>query len=125
MQCNRKLLFVFVTVVVIVILEVKCRFVNSVHRYCKKKGQQEKNCLSKKKNAKSDVNFTYEQEDRLNGIYCVMNTNRVPPYELVISLAGVPVGMHIDTGASFSIINEHTWNKLKSDCQGAHYVQLR
>ncbi|XP_028174821.1 uncharacterized protein K02A2.6-like [Ostrinia furnacalis] len=91
----------------------ECRFINAICRFCKKKGHLEKICLSKKKNSR-DVNFTSEPSDRLNGIYCVQSTSRTPPYEVDVLLAGVPVRMQVDTGASFSIINEYTWNVLRS-----------
>lgn len=92
----------------------ECRFVNTVCRYCKKKGHLEKICLSKKRNTNRNVNFADDQEDQLNGVYCVQSTCRVQPYEVETSLAGMPVRMQVDTGASFSIINEGTWRSLSS-----------
>jgi hypothetical protein len=93
----------------------ECRFVNTVCRYCKKKGHLEKICLSKKKKMNRDINMTVEveYEDHLNGIYCVQGRGRVPPYEVEVHIAGIKVVMQVDTGASFSIINEDTWYKIQ------------
>lgn len=38
----------------------------------------------------------------------------MPPYEVILKLQGVPIQFQIDTGASFSIINEETWKILRS-----------
>lgn len=92
----------------------ECRFVDTVCRYCKKKGHLEKICISKKRNANRNVNFADEQEDRLNGVYCVQSSSRIPPYEVEATLAGMPIRMQVDTGASFSIVNECTWRSLRS-----------
>ena len=67
--------------------------------------------MAKKKNR--NINYT-ESDDHLNGIYCVKGTSRVPPYEIEVSLAGVPTRMQVDTGASFSLINEQTWRSLRA-----------
>lgn len=96
----------------------ECRFVNTICRFCKKKGHIEKICLSKKKNENRNVNFADDgQKDSLNGVYCVQpvsSTRRVPPYEVEVSLAGTPVLMQVDTGASFSILNEITWRAVRT-----------
>lgn len=95
----------------------ECRFINTVCRFCQKKGHLEKICLSKKKKQTNrDVNFAAEPHDRLNGVYCVhsKNSTRVPPYEVETLLAGVPTRMQVDTGASFSIINERTWHSVRA-----------
>lgn len=91
----------------------ECRFINTVCRFCKKKGHLEKICLHKKKTMKRDINYTAQEEDHLNGIYCIKSGSRIAPYEVTISLAGVHVQMQVDTGASFSIINEQTWNSIR------------
>lgn len=92
----------------------ECRFVNTVCRYCKKRGHVEKICLTKKKNLQNrNINFNDDPGERLNGIYCLQSTGRVPPYEVEVSLAGAPVRMQVDSGASFSIINQRTWAALR------------
>ncbi|CAK1587556.1 unnamed protein product [Parnassius mnemosyne] len=97
----------------------ECRFVNTVCRYCKKKGHLEKICISKKRNSSQQIKFISEADDHLNGVYCVHTNSRVPPYEVELSLAGVPIHMQVDTGASFSLINEQTWHILHSQLSDA------
>lgn len=94
----------------------ECRFVNAICRFCKKRGHIEKICIKKKKSNQKDVNFTQIEDngDLLNGIYNMQSATRVPPYEVDIFIAGVPVRMQVDTGASFSLINERTWSVLCS-----------
>lgn len=98
----------------------QCRFINAVCRYCNKKGHLEKICIAKKKNSNRNVNFTGDDvgdANLLNGIYTTAYTgsdNRVPPYEVEVSLQGMPVPMQVDTGASFSLVNERTWRALRA-----------
>ncbi|XP_039761434.1 uncharacterized protein K02A2.6-like [Pararge aegeria] len=90
----------------------ECRFLNAICRYCKKRGHIEKICIKKNKtNNKRDINLT-EEDDHLNGIYSIRSTARVPPYEVEVIIADVRVRMQVDTGASFSLVNERTWNVL-------------
>lgn len=94
----------------------ECRFINTVCRFCRKKGHLEKICISKKKQTSRNVNYAGESDDQLNGVYCVQNCSptRVPPYEVEVQLAGMSVRMQVDTGAGFSIINERTWHMLRT-----------
>lgn len=98
----------------------ECRFINAICRYCKKRGHIEKICIKKKKG--NVVNFTDESNERLNGIYLTQATNRVPPFEVEVSVADVPIRMQVDTGASFSIVNERTWHQLS---QNVSHVKLQ
>lgn len=93
----------------------ECRFANAVCRFCRKRGHLERICMLKKKRAiKRDVNFTEDERvDHLNGIYSIQSTTRVPPYEVEVLIANVPISMQVDTGSSFSLLNEHTWGTLR------------
>ncbi|XP_028164039.1 uncharacterized protein K02A2.6-like [Ostrinia furnacalis] len=92
-----------------------CRFINAICRYCKKKGHIEKACISKKKSLKPDIHFTEkEEEEQLNGIYVMKGDDRVPPYEVQVQIDKVTTRMQVDTGASFSLINERTWQAVCS-----------
>ncbi|XP_053605087.1 uncharacterized protein K02A2.6-like [Plodia interpunctella] len=101
----------------------ECRFLNAVCHFCKKKGHIEKICISKKKNAPKQVNFTSEGfADNLNGIYCIQGLKRVPPYEITVLIGNTSVRMQVDTGASFSILNEKSWSTI---CKSLPHTILR
>ncbi|XP_049883119.1 uncharacterized protein LOC126378773 [Pectinophora gossypiella] len=89
----------------------ECRFINVTCRYCNKKGHIEKICISKKNASK--MNFTEEDRYALNGIYTVQTTSRIPPFEIRVLMAGEPVTLQVDTGACYTLINEHTWRQLQ------------
>lgn len=91
----------------------ECRFLNSICNYCHKKGHIEKICTLKKKSNKK-INLVSNDNYDLNGIYLADGLSHVPPYEVILKLQGVPIQFQIDTGASFSIINEETWEILRS-----------
>lgn len=90
----------------------ECRFINVTCRYCNKKGHLEKVCISKKNANK--MNFTEEDGDaNLNGIYVVQSTTRVAPFVIRVLMAGEPVTLQVDTGACYTLVNEHTWRLLR------------
>lgn len=91
----------------------ECRFTRAVCRYCKKKGHIEKVCIAKKKDSK--INFSVEEtQGHMNGIYCFETpAGSVSAYRVRVTLDEIPVVMEIDTGASFSLINERTWQTVR------------
>lgn len=94
----------------------ECRFINAVCHYCKKKGHIEKICTSKRKSSFGKLNYAenIESDTQLNGIYKVDCANtRVPAYKLQVLLNNVPIDMEVDSGAAFSLINEHSWARLQ------------
>nr|XP_034833643.1 uncharacterized protein K02A2.6-like [Maniola hyperantus] len=98
----------------------ECRFVNATCRFCKKIGHIEKICLLKKKSKKS-INFTDDEiATHLNGLYSIQCDTKVAPFVVEVLLEGIPVILQVDTGASFSIVNERTWKKIK--CQNLHII---
>nr|XP_026499742.1 uncharacterized protein K02A2.6-like isoform X1 [Vanessa tameamea] len=104
----------------------ECHFINAVCRYCKKRGHIEKICIKKKKSTNKNVHYTEECDDYLNGIYNVKSSSRIPPFEVEVFLFDMPVRMQVDTGASFTLINEYTWNMLRKHlpCNALQQVQL-
>ncbi|XP_046972866.1 uncharacterized protein LOC124539615 [Vanessa cardui] len=104
----------------------ECWFINAVCRYCKKRGHIEKICIKKKKSTNRSVSYTEECDDYLNGIYNVQSTSRIPPIEVEVFFFDMPVRMQVDTGASFTLINEYTWNMLRQrlPCNKLQQVQL-
>ncbi|XP_045782541.1 uncharacterized protein K02A2.6-like [Maniola jurtina] len=98
----------------------ECRFINATCRFCKKIGHIEKICLLKKK-SKKNINFTDEEiPTRLNGIYSMQCETKVAPFVIEVILEGIPVILQVDTGASFSIVNEYTWKKIEH--QNRHII---
>ncbi|CAH2105550.1 unnamed protein product [Euphydryas editha] len=96
----------------------ECRFINAQCRYCKKTGHIEKVCILKKKSMRKNINFTEDENDfHLNGIYNFKNEGRIPSFVVHLLLEGIPVELQLDTGASFSLINEHTWRIIQSQRQ--------
>ncbi|CAH2085636.1 unnamed protein product [Euphydryas editha] len=96
----------------------ECRFINAQCRYCKKTGHIEKVCILKKKSMRKNINFTEDENDfHLNGIYNFKNEGRTPSFVVHLLLEGMPVDMQLDTGASFSLINEHTWRIIQAQRQ--------
>ena len=86
--------------------------------FVKKKGHIEKICTLKKKSFKHNINFTEDEVDTyLNGIYSVEIKNNTPCFIVELLLEEVPVIFQVDTGASFSLINEHTWHKVRRQHQ--------
>lgn len=89
--------------------------INTTCHFCKKRGHLEKICTSKKNTyKKTSVNFTDDQPDiHLNGIYSIQYDTRVPPFVIEVLLENVPIVLQVDTGASFSLVNENTWKKIR------------
>lgn len=93
----------------------ECRFVNAVCRFCKKKGHLEKICIAKRRGGDRAVHYTTGDKDEyIGGVYNVDGVSRVPPYEVRVMLNGMSIAMQVDTGASFSLMNERTWRALGS-----------
>ncbi|XP_039764291.1 uncharacterized protein K02A2.6-like [Pararge aegeria] len=97
----------------------ECRFINATCRFCKKRGHIEKICLVKKKSLKRNINFTNDEhtDTHLNGIYSINCENKVLPFVVEVSLENIPVVMQVDTGASFSLVNECTWKNIEHQNQ--------
>ncbi|XP_039747900.1 uncharacterized protein K02A2.6-like [Pararge aegeria] len=97
----------------------ECRFINATCRFCKKRGHIEKICLVKKKSLKRNINFTNDEhtDTHLNGIYSINCETKVLPFVVEVSLENIPVVMQVDTGASFSLVNECTWKNIEHQNQ--------
>ncbi|XP_039759590.1 uncharacterized protein K02A2.6-like [Pararge aegeria] len=97
----------------------ECRFINATCRFCKKRGHIEKICLVKKKSLKRNINFTNDEhtDTHLNGIYSINCETKVLPFVVEVSLENIPVVIQVDTGASFSLVNECTWKNIEHQNQ--------
>ena len=105
-----------------------CRFRDSECHYCHKRGHIAKKCRKKQPDMKrsgapqssthmvreENINSDEEEED-MNVLY-KMDYGRTKPIKIEIHLNGVPVVMEVDTGASLTVVNEITFNEIKSRC---------
>ena len=105
-----------------------CRFRDSECHYCHKRGHIAKKCCKKQADMKrsgapqrsthmvreENINSDEEEED-MNALY-KMDYGRTKPIKIEIHLNGVPVVMEVDTGASLTVVNEITFNEIKSRC---------
>ena len=105
-----------------------CRFHDSECHYCHKRGHIAKKCRKKQADMKcsgapqhsthmvreENINSDEEEED-MNALY-KMDYGRTKPIKIEIHLNGVPVVMEVDTGASLTVVNEITFNEIKSRC---------
>ncbi|XP_073946577.1 uncharacterized protein [Choristoneura fumiferana] len=98
-------------------MDVNAVQAKAVTRLCyRKEDTWRKFCIAKKKRGYKAVHYTEEdKDDYIGGIYNVggVRVSRVPPYEVVVTLNGTPTDMQVDTGASFSLVNERTWRALE------------
>ena len=105
-----------------------CRFRDSECHYCHKRGHIPKKCRKKQADIKrsgapqrsthmvreENINSDEEEED-MNALY-KMDYGRTKPIKIEIHLNGVPVVMEVDMGASLTVVNEITFNEIKSRC---------
>ena len=99
-----------------------CPFKDKECFFCHKKGHITKVCRSKSRRSTSDQVKQLEDErdaisdgdDEIFNIYYNQDSKtKRPPFKVTVAVNMVPITMEIDTGASVSIISEHTFNLLK------------
>ncbi|XP_062574192.1 uncharacterized protein K02A2.6-like [Saccostrea cucullata] len=105
---------------------MNCKHINSICRYCSKKGHIERACLKKKKDTErrtgKKVNFLNDNDEHdehqfepMLHVHTVNNKNKVDPIILKLRIKGQPINMELDTGSSVSIIPETFYQQYLSD----------
>ncbi|XP_064468005.1 uncharacterized protein LOC135378825 [Ornithodoros turicata] len=102
-----------------------CTFPDSiVCNFCHKKGHMERVCFSKKKRTKKGgqakqvaLQDTHDlsEDDNSEALYTLYNMrgkSSTPTFAVTVHLNDQPLRMEVDSGATFSIISEKTFNKL-------------
>ena len=101
-----------------------CPFIGKEFFFCKNNGHTSKVCRKKAKfllpikhssNVVSETTLVESSEDDLFSIYQLLTSNITPPMTVFITIAGHKLPIEIDTGASISLLNWETFQKINCE----------
>ena len=97
-----------------------CPFINKECYFCKAKGHVEKVCRKKARANKNNAytsNVVVETEESEEDLFSIYHLSHkpTPPIKLNIVINNCTVPIEVDTGASISLLNWTTFEKVKQN----------